>query len=169
MNLHKLVVQQPAKMLRNVQAWLRKAQSYAEERKFDVNNLLSARLAPDQYPLVRQIQTACDGAKLNAARLSGKEPPVHPDTETTVEQLMARVDSVVAFLETIGPSDFEGALDRKITTNWMQGKHMVGGDYLCEFVVPNFYFHISHIYALLRHNGVPLGKFDYIGGANLKD
>ncbi len=169
MNDHVMLVREPAKMLRNVQAWLKKAKTFAAEKKFDANTLLQARLAPDQFPLVRQVQSACDSAKGNAGRMAGKELPSHPDTEVTIEELEARIDKCIAFLETIGPEDFAGADTRKITMSWMQGKHCLGSDYALEFGIPNFHFHVTHVYSILRHNGVPLGKMDFIGSMTLRD
>ena len=156
------------KMLGNLDGWLAKAAAHAKARKFDVNVLLQQRLAPDQYPLVRQIQSACDAAKFAAARLSGKEAPKHPDTETTVEELHARIQSVVAHLGTYTAKDFEGAETRAVTLPFLEGKTIKGSDYLVEMASPNFYFHAVHAYAILRHNGVELGKMDYIGALTLQ-
>lgn len=168
MNLHVLLVQEPSQLLRNIQRWLDKATTYATEKKFDPSVLLNARLFPDQFALTRQIQSACDSAKGNAARLAGKDVPAHPDTETTVDELKARIDATINFLETIKESDFEGAETRKISLGWMQGKHVVGADYVRQFAIANFHFHVSHAYSILRHNGVPLGKMDYIGALNMQ-
>jgi uncharacterized protein len=169
MNLHPLLVQAPAKMLRNIQSWLEKAKTHAAERKFDADTLLQARLAPDQFPLVRQVQSACDSAKGNAARLAGRDIPSHPDTETTIDELRARIDTCVSFLETLPPEAFAGGLERKITMSWMKGKHAVGADFVRDFAIANFHFHVTHVYAILRHNGVQLGKLDFIGSLPLHD
>lgn len=163
MNVHALLVTQPIKMLNNLAGWLDKATAYAQERKFDANNLLQSRLFPDQFPLVRQIQSACDSAKGNAGRLAGKELPSHPDTETSIELLKARIATCVAFLESIKEDDFKDLAGQKISMSWMQGKHFKGDEYLQQFAVPNFYFHVTTSYAILRHNGVPLGKLDFLG------
>lgn len=160
---------QMKKMLGNLDAWLTKAEADAATRAFDPSLLLTARLAPDQYMLPRQIQAACDAAKLAAARLSGSEPPKHPDTETTLAELHARIAKVVAYLESFKASDFDGAEGRAVPLGFAPGKVMGGDDYLHEMATANFYFHIVTAYAILRHNGVPLGKIDYIGGLNWRD
>lgn len=157
------------KMLLNLDAWIGKALAHAEARKFDPSVYLTARLAPDQYPLPRQIQAACDAAKSAAARLSGQEPPKHPDVETTIPELRARIATVVAYLDTFTPADFEGAEARAIALPFLQGKVMSGADYVTEMALPNFYFHVVTAYAILRHCGVDLGKTDYIGSLSLRD
>jgi hypothetical protein len=126
------------------------------------------RLAPDQFAFVRQVQTACDTAKLAAARLAGQTPPSHPDTEKTIDELRARVASVRSYLGAFKAKDFEGAETRAITRPQWEGKSMSGADYFIEHAVPNFFFHVTHAYAILRHNGVPLGKKDYLGPLTLK-
>jgi len=162
-------VPQFTKMLDNLDKWLTKAEEHAKAKSFDPNVLCAARLAPDQYQLTRQVQAACDAAKFAAARASGKAPPAHPDTETTMEQLHARVQSVVEYLRTFQASDFEGAETRLVPLSFMPGKGMKSDDYMMEMAVPNFYFHINMAYAILRHNGVPVGKIDYIGSITLQD
>lgn len=162
--LYDLTVRQLTKMLRNVDGWLVAAMTYAERRKFDVTNLMKARLAPDQYPFDRQVQTACDNAKLIVARLAAKDWPPHPDTEATFPELRARIASVIAYLETFKPEDLAGAEERRISLPWMEGKWMRGDEYVAQFALPNFYFHVTTAYAILRHNGVELGKRDFIGG-----
>jgi len=161
-------VPQLAKTLKNIDNWLVKASAYADARKFPVDHLLSQRLFPDQFTLVRQIQAACDNAKFIPGRLTAKEWPPHPDTETTVEQVRARITAVQGFLETFKPEDFAGAAERKITLSWMQGKWMTGAEYLTQFALPNFYFHVTTAYSILRHNGVELGKADFIGGVPMR-
>lgn len=156
------------KMLRNLDSWLGRAVDHATSRKFDVDNLVQARLAPDQFALVRQIQSACDTAKLTAARLSGKDAPSHADTETSIAELRARIADVAGWLEGFGARDFEGAATRKVTISWMQGKSMAGANYLSEFGVPNFYFHVTVAYSILRHNGVELGKIPFLGSVTLQ-
>lgn len=151
------------KQLRLIDTWLDKAEAHAKERSFDPNVLLQARLAPDQFPLVKQVQATCDVAKLAAARLTGKEAPAHPDTETTIAELRARIQSVLGFLGTLTAADFEGAASRTVTQPRWEGRIMTGPDYFLEHGLPNFYFHLTHTYALLRHNGVSVGKRDYLG------
>ena len=157
------VVGQFKKQLKQIEAWFDLAQSYAKERGFDVNVLVAQRLAPDQFPLSRQVQIACDTAKLSVSRLAGKEAPSHPDTEQTIDELRTRIRAVVTYLDGFSEKDFEGAATRTITQPRWEGKTMSGADYFLEHAVPNFYFHLAHIYAILRHNGVNLGKKDYLG------
>ena len=168
MNLYDLTVPQLIKMLKNADGWLAAATKHAEAKKFDVNTLLKARLAPDQFALDRQIQSMCDNAKFIAGRLTGKDWPAHPDTETTFEQLRARTGAVISYLETFKPEDFDGAGERKITLPWMEGKWMTGDEYAIEFAIPNFYFHVVTAYAILRHNGVELGKREFIGSVPMR-
>ncbi len=162
-------IAQFTKMLENLDRWLDKAEAHAAKKSFDVNVLAAARLAPDQYPLSRQVQAACDAAKFAAARLSGQEPPKHPDTETTFPELKARVASVLGYLKTFTPASFEGASSRVVPLSFLPGKGLAGEDYLNELSAPNFYFHVTTAYAILRHNGVDVGKSDYMGSLNLRD
>jgi hypothetical protein len=162
-------VAQMLRMLRTLERWLARATEHAEARKFDVDVLMSARLAPDQFALARQVQSACDSAKLGAARLADKDAPVHADTETTIAQLRERTTAVAGWLEGFAEADFAGAETRTIAATWMQGKAMTSRDYLAQFVVPNFYFHVNMAYAILRHNGIDLGKRDYLGGLTMVD
>jgi hypothetical protein len=162
-------VPQYAKMLKNLDRWLEKAIAYAEAKHFEVDTLVHARLAPDMFSLDRQIQSACDTAKFSAAYLSGKTPPVHPDTEKTIAELRARIQSCLAFLETVGEADVAGAEDRKVSPKFLQGKWVKGDEFLLQMSVPNFYFHITTAYAILRHNGVDVGKTDFLGGIPTRD
>ena len=168
MTIFDLTVPQLVKMLKNLDAWLAAAIANAERRKFDVNTLLAARLAPDQFALARQVQTVCDNAKFVAGRLTGKEWPAHPDTETTVDQLRARIAAVREYLDTFKAEDFAGAEERKISLPWMEGKWMRGDEYVAQFALANFYFHTVTAYAILRNNGIELGTRDYIGGVPMR-
>ncbi len=156
-------VQQFSRMLTNLDAWLVAGGEHATARGFDVNVLAQARLAPDQYNLVQQVQSACDQAKYAAAYLSGTKPPSHPDTETTVEQLRARIKSAKEFVDGVGEAQYANADTVRVSPPWMGGKSVHGAGYLLRISVPNFYFHVTTAYAILRHNGVVLGKGDYIG------
>lgn len=156
-------VPQFIKMLENLDRWLVKAEAHAKAKPFEVNTLLNARLAPDQYPLVRQVQAACDSAKFAAAYLGNQKAPSHPDTETTVEELHARIAAVVAFLKTVSEKDFVGAEERRVSPPWMKGAWLRGDHYLAQLALPNFYFHVTTAYSILRHNGVDLGKMDFVG------
>lgn len=154
---------QMSKQLAQLDVWLDKADASAKARSFDVNAFLECRLAPDQFPFVRQIQIAGDTAKTAASRLSGKDAPAQPDTEKTIDELRARVRGVVDYLNGFTASDFDEAATRSITQPRWEGKTMTGRDYFVEHAVPNFYFHLAHAYALLRTNGVAVGKRDYLG------
>jgi hypothetical protein len=124
---------------------------------------LELRLAPDQFAFAKQVQTACDTAKLAMTRLTGKEAPAQADTETSIEELRARVEGVISFLDGLSAADFDGAATRSVTQPRWEGKTMTGADYFVEHALPNFYFHLNHAYAILRHNGVKIGKRDYLG------
>jgi hypothetical protein len=169
MNLYDYSVPQFVRALGQVKHWLDKAEAHAAAKKFDVAVLLDARLAPDQYPLVKQIQTVSDNAKAGAAHLAGIAPPSFPDVEKTVAELRTRVDKTVAFLQTIKPEQLQGAEGRVVTIPWMPGKGLKGFDHLTCLVLPNFYFHVTTAYAILRHNGVDLGKQDFIATLPLVD
>ncbi len=163
-------IHQMQKMLANSLAWLDKASAHAKAKKFEPDAFLSSRLAPDQYAFVRQLQAACDTVKLAAARLAGREAPKHPDTEATVEQIRGRIQAVIAYLDGFSEADFAGAEARVLELAFLpRGKSITGAHYLDEFVIPNFYFHVTTAYAILRHDGVDLGKYDYIGSLELND
>jgi uncharacterized protein len=156
--------------LNALSANLDKAAAFAAAKKIDSAILLSTRLAPDMFALTRQIQVACDQAKNSSARLAGVEAPKFEDNETTIDQLKARIAKTIAYTKTLDARQIDGAGDREITfplgpTN--KG-HMKGDDYLNHFVLPNFYFHITAAYAILRHCGVEVGKRDFLGGIPLK-
>ncbi len=170
MNLYAATVPQFKRLLQNVERWLDKSEAFAAGKKFDPNTLLTARLAPDQFALVRQIQSVADQCKLTVARLTGKEAPKHPDTEQTFEELRKRLHSVIGYLDTFKPEDFDGTAERLISLPFFpEGKAMAGADYLVERQLPNVYFHASMTYAILRHNGVDLGKGDFVGQVTYRD
>ena len=169
MSLYEATVPQFKKMLGNLDKWLDAAVAHAKARSFDPSVLLNARLAPDQYALTRQIQAACDSAKGCAARLTGKTPPTHPDTEVTLEEIRARIKTVVAYLDSVPAADYAGAETRKIELPFAPGKWVGGTDYVYELTLPNFYFHITLAYEILRHNGVEIGKMAFIGSLTLHD
>ena len=152
-------------MLGNMLAWLDRAQAHAEARKFDADNYLGLRLAPDMLPMVMQVRIACDTAKRCCARLAGIEAPVHADDETTLDQLRARIRKTLDFVRSVPASAFEGADTREIVLPQRQGEplRMDGESFFKHFALPNVYFHAMATYALLRHSGVDLGKRDYLG------
>jgi hypothetical protein len=151
-------------MLGNLSAILDKAAAHAEAKKIDQSVFINARLAPDMYPLSRQIQIATDLVKGCAARLAGIEVPSYEDNETTFADLQARITKTVAFLQSVSAEQINGSEERAVTLK-LRGKEVsfIGQPYLLNFVLPNFYFHITAAYAILRHNGVEIGKMDYIG------
>lgn len=169
MSLYESSVPQLKKMLTNLEKWLEAGVAHAQKKSFDPNVLVHARLAPDQYALARQIQAACDAAKFAAARLTGRDAPRHPDTEQTIDELRTRIRSVITYLETFSATDFHGSDTRLVDLPFLEGKVIAGSDYLTEMALPNFYFHVTTSYAILRHNGVDLGKRDFIGSMNLRD
>jgi hypothetical protein len=162
------IVRQVRKMLGQIEPWLDAAVAHAQAKRFDPSVYLTARLAPDQFAFARQVQAACDVAKLIAARLAGKQAPTHADSEQTVDQLRARIRAVVGYLDEFSPSDFQAAASRVVVIPRWEGKVMNGADYLLEHGLPNFFFHLNHVYAILRHNGVNLGKADYLGPLTLR-
>lgn len=150
--------------LMNLSAILDKAAAHAAAKKFDSATLAQARLFPDMYPLVRQVQIACDTAKGAAARLAGIEVPKHEDTEVTFADLKARIAKTVDFLKTVTATQLKDAESRSIEIKFPNGTwKFTAVGYLTDFVLPNFYFHDSMVYALLRKNGVEIGKNDFLG------
>jgi uncharacterized protein len=150
--------------LNNLSALLDKAAAHAAAKKFDSAVLAQSRLYPDMHPLVRQIQIACDTAKGAAARLAGVEVPKHEDTEATFADLKARLAKTVDFLKTIGATQMKDAETRTIELKFPSGTwKFTGMSYVTDFVLPNFYFHSSIVYALLRKAGVEVGKGDFLG------
>jgi hypothetical protein len=152
-------------MLSALDKVLSKAEADAAARKIDLDVFVNARLAPDMLPLTRQIQIMTDQAKGCASRLAGQDPPKWADDERTFADLHARVAKTIAHLQTFKPEQFEGAEKRAIEIKFPNVSfNFTGKDYLLTFVIPNFYFHYTTAYAILRHNGVPIGKGDFLGG-----
>jgi hypothetical protein len=156
-------------MLENLDRWLQAGVAHADQKKFQPDVLAQARLAPDQYELVRQVQAACDQAKFAAAYLTGQTPPSHPDVETTVAELQTRIETCRSYLASLPASAYGGASERRIAPSWLGGKWMHAERYIQEVAIPNFYFHVTTVYAILRHNGVPLGKMDFVGALSVND
>jgi uncharacterized protein len=155
------------KMLENLDHLLTAGATFAIEKGISEETLLSNRLAPDMFPFARQIQIATDNAKGAVARLCGIEAPVMDDTETTVAELHQRIATTIAFLETITEDQFAGAHNRTVSLKYFSGKHFTGYDYVTQYALPNFFFHVNTAYALLRTMGVDIGKKDYLGPLSL--
>lgn len=152
------------RMLNNLTAILDKGATHAEAKKIDPSVLVNARLYPDMLPLARQVQIASDGAKGAAARLAGLEPPKYEDTETTFSDLKGRIQKTTAYLNTFKPEQIEGSEERAVILQ-IRGQPVTfqGMPYLLNHAVPNFYFHVTTAYDILRHSGVEIGKADFLG------
>ena len=153
-----------ANTLKNLSAILDKARAHAEAKKVDEQVLTSARLFPDMFALARQVQIACDSAKGAVARLAGVDIPKHEDTEKTFDELKARIAKTIAFIEGVKAAQVDGSDEKEVVLK-LQGKDVPfkGLQYLMGFAWPNFYFHVTTAYNILRHNGVELSKRDFIG------
>ncbi len=155
-----------SRMLTNLAAVLEKAAAQAEAKKIDPTVLINSRLYPDMFPLVRQVQVAADNAKGPAARLAGLEPPKYEDNEKTFPELRERIQKTINYLKVIKPEQIDGSEERTITLQ-VRGNTVTfqGMPYLLNFALPNFFFHVTTAYDILRHNGVEIGKQDYLGRA----
>jgi len=152
------------RVLGNLSAILAKGAAYAEAKRIDPAVLINARLAADMFPLARQVQIASDGVKGCAARLAGIVIPSYPDTETSFPELQARIAKTVAFIQSIGAAQIDGSEERAVTLKIRDKEiNFKGQAYLLNFVLPNLYFHVTTAYAILRHNGVDVGKMDFLG------
>jgi len=162
--MHALSVEVFVHTLGNLSWLLEKGANSAAKRKFDPNILLASRLAPDMLPLTRQVQTACDLAKNSVARLAAQEPPRFEDTETSIEQLRARIARTIDFLKSVPPAALEGsdARDIKLPMGGERTLELKGLEYLQRWAIPNVFFHVTTAYDILRHNGVELGKRDFL-------
>jgi hypothetical protein len=152
------------RMLGNLSSILNKAVDQIEAKKVDPSVFINARLAPDMYPLSRQIQIATDMAKGCAARLAGIDVPSYEDNETTFAELQSRIVKTIDFLQSINADQVDGSEERKVTLK-LRGNEIsfLGQPYLLNFVIPHFYFHITTAYAILRHHGLEIGKMDFVG------
>ena len=168
--MYELTIVQFTKMLNNLSAILDKGAAFAEEKKVDVSVLLNSRLAPDQFNLIRQVQIACDTAKLGAARLAGKadSAPKHDDAEQTLAELKARIQSTLDYLATFSAKDLAEAETQKVSQPRWEGKYLSGLEFAIQHAIPNLYFHVTTAYSILRHNGVNVGKKDYLGAMPYK-
>jgi hypothetical protein len=167
-SMHNASVGVYLKLLGNLNNMLEKAEKWVTERKIDPAAILQARLAPDMFTFTRQVQITTDMAKGTVARLAGQEAPRYEDNEASFAELKARVAKTIAYLQSLSAESFSGAESRAITLKLgppgaQQEHKFVGLDYLQGFGTPNVYFHYSMVYALLRHNGLDVGKRDYVG------
>ncbi len=175
-NLYTVTIPPMMKSLKALSGVLDKLKKHADSKQLEwhpagmqEDALLQSRLISDQFPFVRQVQVACDNAKGCAARLAEIEIPKFEDNEKTVAELKERIDKTVAFLKTIKPEQIKGKEAIKVVLPYWGGKHMTGFEYVNDYLLPNFYFHVTTAYAILRKNGVDLGKMDYMGSLPLKD
>jgi uncharacterized protein len=168
--MYYLAVRQFVKTLKSLDHILDKTMKHAQAKNFDVNNFVGARLFPDMLPFAAQIRIACDGAKTTGALLAGKEPPKHEDNEKTVEELRGRIGKCLAYLETLTAADFEKTTAKTIVKlPNPKGKALYAEEYLFGRQLPNFFFHVTTAYNILRQGGVELSKTDYLGAFNLMD
>lgn len=151
------------KALSNLSAILDKAQIYADAKKIDSEILINSRLFPDQFNLIRQVQIACDTAKIGMSRLTGKDAPKHDDTEKTLPELKKRIEETISYLQSFKPEDFAESATRHISQPRWEGKYLTGLEFAQQHAIPNVYFHVTTAYSILRHNGVEVGKKDYLG------
>lgn len=165
LSLHSASVPVLKQLLGGLAEILARVQAHAEERKIDPDAYLQARLFPDMFPLLRQVQIACDFAKGVSARLADVDVPVYDDSERSFAELQALIAKTVAFIDGLEPALFEGAQDREIVlrAGTPKERRFGGQDYLLHYGLPQFFFHVTTAYALLRHNGVEVGKRDYMG------
>lgn len=165
LSLYQASVPQFARMFGNLSAILDKAEAFSAERKIDSSVLLNARLAPDMHPLTRQVQIASDLAKGCVARLAGIEPPGLADNESSFAELQARIGKTLDFIKSVPSEQVDAGEGREILLKFPNAEfNFKAPDYVLHFVLPNFYFHVTTAYAILRHNGLSIGKMDYMGG-----
>ncbi len=166
LTMHSACVPIYLSLLSNLSKWLDKAAAHAQARGFDPDSLLTSRLAPDMLSLAKQVQIACDSAKFGVARLAGVEAPKFDDVESSIVQLQQRIEKTVAYVKSVPAAQLEGTEDKPVSVP-VRGREplqFTGEQYLKHFALPNFFFHVTTAYALLRHNGVELGKSDYLRG-----
>jgi hypothetical protein len=163
-SMHSASVPIFTRMLGHVLQWMDKAEAHAQAKKFDTSIYLSARLAPDMLPFTKQIQIACDAAKFGVARLGGVEAPKFEDTEASLADLRERIRKTLEFIRSVPADAIDGTDAKDVIVPRRDGNITMKGEaYLKNYVLPNFFFHVTTAYALLRHNGVELGKGDYLG------
>jgi len=165
LSMYQASIPQFTKMLTNLASILQKGEAFAKAKSIEESVLVNARLAPDMFPLTKQIQIACDQVKNGMARLAGIEPPKFDDNEATFAQLQERIAKTIAFANSITPAQVDGSETKEIKFSIREWNfEFVGDQYLLTWINPNFYFHVTTAYNILRHNGVEIGKTDYLGG-----
>lgn len=169
MNLHDIALPQMHRMVGQLTVWLDKAEAHATAKKFDPQVLLAARLAPDQWHFTRQVHALTTAPVRLAALLRGLEPPTLAELEPTMTAVRARVEETLAHLAALRPEEFRGAEERVIPLPFLPGKGMNAPAFVLQFSLPNFYFHAATAYSILRHNGVDVGKIDFLGQLEIRD
>ncbi|MGF6505844.1 DUF1993 domain-containing protein [Paraburkholderia sp. 32] len=166
--MYALAIAECTRAVKSIETYLDKAEIYAREKKFDVEILMGSRLAPDMTPFVYQVQSACDYLKAGAGWLSGQKPPRHEDNERTIDEVRARIRKTVEFVESVTADQYAKAGDQRVRVSWSATPEMVlaGDYYLQQITIPNVYFHVMAAYVILRHNGVDIGKMDFLGEIN---
>ncbi|WP_157578985.1 DUF1993 domain-containing protein [Rudaea cellulosilytica] len=167
--MYYVLVSQCIDNFKKMDGWLDKAHDYAAAKRFDVNVLVGGRLAPDMQPFSYQVQSASDYLKAAAGWLSGQQPPKYEDNEETMEQLRERIRKTVAFAESVPAAAYVDAHDRCLSLPWKPGKVIAAADYIKQITIPNVYFHLAMAYAILRHQGVDIGKMDFLSQLNFID
>jgi hypothetical protein len=157
------LITQCVESLAKVDLWLEKAQTHATSKRFDIDVLMNDRLAPDMKPFIYQVQSACDYVKAGAAWLSGQTPPKHDDTEVTADELRERINKTIAFVRSVHEQMYSGADQRSVKLSWRPGQEIFGADYVTQVTLPNVYFHLAVAYAILRKNGIDVGKMKTFG------
>lgn len=157
------------KTLGGLRGVLEKAEVFVKERGVSEQEFLGKQFWPDMFPLKKQVQVACDNAKLGVMRLTGTEMSKVEDTEETFTELLSRIDKTTTFLKAVSESSYEEAAERQITLSYFPGKYLTGGDYVRAYLIPNFFFHVVTAYDLVRTQGVPVGKADYSNGLPFKN
>lgn len=168
-NYHHVTVVPFISSLRGLITVLQKTQAFAQEKGISDADVLNARLAPDMFPLVRQVQIASDSARNTTAQLAGIEKPVYEDTETTIAQLLERTERTITFLESLTEDQFAQAETRQMVMSYFPGKYFKPEEFVAMFALPNFYFHVVTAYGIMRHLGVQIGKQDYLGQVPMYD
>lgn len=162
-------ISQCIQAMSTIEIFLEKAERHARERGFDVNLFMTDRLAPDMKPLVYQVQSASDYLKAGAAWLTGQKPPQYEDTERTIEEVRTRIRKTVEFARGMKAEHYAEASEQAVKLSWAPGKVLRGNGYLLQMTIPNVYFHVAMVYAILRKSGVDVGKMDFLGPINFVD